>query len=85
MNESDLEDAIAKSLLREINLEIMIKIHEASGWTLVALDESLLDADPHLMQPWIRENIRKEFKYYPPYRWMFKDKDDAALFSLRWK
>ena len=84
MNQEDIENALAATLEEEINKEILLDLRcrelVSQGWTLVTLDNAISDN----MGRWMQENIHGDWRAFYSGRWVFKNEEDAVLFTMRW-
>lgn len=83
----DVVDALAKSMQEDIDNEIMMKMLETDGWTVVKLDRFKDMKHPIDIKDWCDENIsnnkKKGWTNFGP-TFLFKEQKYAEWFILRW-
>ena len=75
---TDASEQIAKTILEEIDNEILVDILARCGWVQITIKER----NQELIEDWCKESVGKYMNSGA--RWIFKDEKDAVLFALRW-
>lgn len=83
MDQSDIEDLLAKIIQEEINREIIreavIAHFIGEGWTRIVISNNDLEN----IGSWMQENIRGNWRGFTT-QWVFESEQDAIMFKMRW-
>jgi hypothetical protein len=81
----ELESQLAKILADEIDWEIRSENLKAVGWYEVDVSERKYNDNERIeIAAWVHKNIKNPHADHQNI-WMFKDEQDAVMFTLRWK
>ena len=69
----------AQELAARIDFSVMAGLLQDSGWVRV----KVLNADVTEVEEWVEQNVKEYHSHYDD-EWVFKSKQDANWFKLRW-
>jgi hypothetical protein len=69
----------AGELAKRIDFGVMAGLLQDTGWVHVKVS----NADNFEVEEWVKHNVKEQFSHYDD-EWVFKSKQDANWFKLRW-
>ena len=81
--EQDILADIANEIAKQMDWEILANMLVSSGWTSVQIKRFCNNEEAVDMSDWLEKNCTGEWKNLST-RYIFKKKQDAEWFSLRW-
>lgn len=79
----EIADTLMKEIQEEIDWGIIVDLLSASGWTLVEIQHENYVKNQTEIDSWVAISCKDEYKNRMN-SWLFKSKDEAAWFMLRW-
>jgi hypothetical protein len=80
----DILDEITKDYAKQMDWEIVADCLVSSGWTNVKLNRFYNNEEAVDINSWLEQNCTDEWKNLST-RYIFKKKQDAEWFILRWQ
>jgi len=79
----DILDSISNQMAKEMDWHIIADVLVSSGWTSIQLKRFRNNEEAVDINLWLEQNCTGEWKNLAT-RYIFKKKQDAEWFSLRW-
>jgi hypothetical protein len=79
----DILDDISNSIAKEMDWHIIADVLVSSGWTNIQIKRFRNNEEAVDINLWLEQNCTGEWKNLAT-RYIFKQKQDAEWFSLRW-
>jgi hypothetical protein len=79
----DILDDISNSIAKEMDWHIIADVLVSSGWTNIQIKRFRNNQEAVDINLWLEQNCTGEWKNLAT-RYIFKQKQDAEWFSLRW-
>jgi hypothetical protein len=79
----DILDDISNSIAKEMDWHIIADVSVSAGWTSIQLKRFRNNEEAVDINLWLEQNCTGEWKNLST-RYIFKKKQDAEWFSLRW-
>jgi hypothetical protein len=79
----DILDDISNSIAKEMDWHIIADVLVSSGWTSIQIKRFRNNEEAVDINLWLEQNCTGEWKNLST-RYIFKEKQDAQWFSLRW-
>ena len=79
----DILDDISNSIAKEMDWHIIADVLVSSGWTNIQIKRFRNNEEAVDINLWLEQNCTGEWKNLAT-RYIFKKKQDAEWFSLRW-
>ncbi len=79
----DILDDISNSIAKEMDWHIIADVLVSSGWTSIQIKRFRNNKEAVDINLWLEQNCTGEWKNLAT-RYIFKQKQDAEWFSLRW-
>ncbi len=79
----DILDDISNSIAKEMDWHIIADVLVSSGWTNIQIKRFRNNQEAVDINLWLEQNCTGEWKNLAT-RYIFKKKQDAEWFSLRW-
>jgi len=86
--EREIQEFYGKEMLtamdRQLYLDLMFTIHMDEGWQHVQISKSVDNSHAVDITQWLANNINKDDYQRDRRDFIFKRREDAVLFTLRW-
>lgn len=79
----DILDDISNSIAKEMDWHIIADVLVSSGWTSIQIKRFRNNEEAVDIKEWLEQNCTGEWNNLGT-RYIFKNKQDAEWFSLRW-
>jgi len=79
----DILDDISNSIAKEMDWHIIADVLVSTGWTSIQIKRFRNNEEAVDINLWLEQNCTGEWKNLST-RYIFKEKQDAEWFSLRW-
>lgn len=79
----DILDDISNSIAKEMDWHIIADVLVSSGWTSIQIKRFRNNEEAVDIKEWLEQNCAGEWNNLGT-RYIFKNKQDAEWFSLRW-
>jgi hypothetical protein len=79
----DILDDISNSIAKEMDWHIIADVLVSSGWTSIQIKRFRNNEEAVDIKEWLEQNCTGEWNNLAT-RYIFKNKQDAEWFSLRW-
>jgi hypothetical protein len=79
----DILDDISNSIAKEMDWHVIADVLVSTGWTSIQIKRFRNNEEAIDINLWLEQNCTGEWKNLST-RYIFKEKQDAEWFSLRW-